>query len=87
MQLSGELIDEGLRRNSRDNMSALVAILPGAPKPPAGKVWHSGASEPAPGSSGGGGGGESAAEKPAESAEVPPPAPEGGAAPAAPQQG
>ena len=31
VQLSGALINEGLRLNSRDNMSALIVALNGAP--------------------------------------------------------
>jgi hypothetical protein len=50
-------------------MSALVVLLEGAPKPPAGKVWRAGAAAEgggaaggAAGSSGGGGGGGGGAE-------------------------
>lgn len=31
MDLAGALIDEGLRLNSRDNMSAIVVVLRGVP--------------------------------------------------------
>lgn len=82
--LSGELINQGLQLNSRDNMSALVVCFPGAPKPPAGAKWGEAAPASAAaavvvagggGSSGsgssGGGGGEGADG----SAEPPPPPP------------
>jgi len=32
-ELAGELIDECLHKGSRDNMSAVIVAMPGAPRP------------------------------------------------------